>query len=58
VHKEFVPAGKTVNAEFYKGIMDCHLKSIHRVHPAAFCSRDLLLLHENAPAHKAVFANY
>jgi len=22
VHKEFVPEGKTVNAEFYKGVMD------------------------------------
>jgi hypothetical protein len=26
VHKEFVPEGKTVNAEFYKGVMD-HLLS-------------------------------
>ena len=22
VHKEFVPEGKTVNAKFYKGVMD------------------------------------
>jgi len=53
VHKEFVPKGKTVNAEFYKGEMDCCLKSIHWVHPAAFCSRDFFLLHENVRAHKA-----
>jgi hypothetical protein len=38
VHKEFVPEGKTVNAEFYKGVMDCLLKHIQRVHPSAFCS--------------------
>jgi hypothetical protein len=53
VHKEFVPAGKTVNAEFYKGVLDHLLKLIHRVRPAAFCSRDFFLLHDNALAHQA-----
>jgi hypothetical protein len=53
VHKEFVPEGKTVNAEFYKGVMDRLLKRIQRVRPAAFCSRDFFLLRNNAPAHKA-----
>jgi hypothetical protein len=36
VHKEFVPEGKTGNAE-------CLLKRISRVRPAAFCSRDFLV---------------
>ena len=53
VHKESVPEGKTVNAEFYKGEMDCRLKSIQRVRPAVLCFRDFLLLRENVPAHKA-----
>jgi len=53
VRKEFVPEGQTVNAEFYKGVMDRHLKRIHRVGPCAFCSRDFFLLHDNVPAHKA-----
>jgi hypothetical protein len=53
VHKEFVPEEKTVNAEFYKGIMDRLLKFIQRVRPSAFCSRDFFLLHDNVPAHKA-----
>jgi hypothetical protein len=53
VHKEFVPEGKTVNAEFYKGVMDRLLKRIQRVRPVAFWSRDFFLLHDNAPAHKA-----
>jgi hypothetical protein len=53
VHKEFVPEGKTVNAEFYKGEMDRLLKRIQRVRPAAFCCRDFFLLHDNASAHKA-----
>jgi len=53
VHKEFIPEGKTVNAVFYKGVMDRLLKRIQRVHPAAFWSLDFFLLHDNAPAHKA-----
>jgi len=56
VHKEFVPEGKTVNAEFYKGVMDRLLKLIQRVRQAAFCSRDFFLLHDNAPAYKAATA--
>jgi hypothetical protein len=38
VHKEFIPEGKTVNAEFHKGVMDLLLKCIHWVRPAAFCN--------------------
>jgi hypothetical protein len=52
MHKEFVPEEKTVNAEFYR-VMDSLLKRIHRVRPVAFCCRDFLLLHDNAPADKA-----
>ena len=32
--------------------MDRLLKRIQRVRPAAVCSRDFFLLHDNAPAHK------
>jgi hypothetical protein len=53
VHKEFIPEGKTVNAEFYKGVIDRLLKCIQQVHPAAFCSQDFFLSRDNAPAHKA-----
>ena len=53
MHKLFVLEGKTVNAEFYKGVMDRLLKHIHRVHPTVFCSQDYLLLHNNASAHNA-----
>jgi hypothetical protein len=45
---------KRVNAEFYKGVMDRLLKRIQRILPAAFWSPDIFLLHDNAPAHKAV----
>ena len=53
VHKEFVPEGRTVNAEFYKGVMDNFLERIRQVRPAALSSRDFFLLHDNAPARKA-----
>ena len=52
VHKEFVPEGKTVNAEFYRREMDRLLKCIQRVRPDAFCSRYFFVLHDNAAAHK------
>jgi hypothetical protein len=54
VHKQFVPEEKTVNAEFDRGVMDRFLNRIQRVRPVAFCSRDFFLLHDNAPAHKAI----
>jgi hypothetical protein len=53
VHKDIVPDGKTVHEEFYKGVMDCLLKRTQLVHPAAFCSQDFFLLHDNAPVQKA-----
>jgi hypothetical protein len=58
VHKEFVPEGKIVNAEFYKVVMDRLLKRIQQVRPRAFCSRDFFLLHDNVPTHKAATANF
>jgi len=33
--------------------MDCLLQRLQRVRPAAFCSRDFFLMHDNAPAHKS-----
>ena len=53
VHKEFVPEVKTINAEFYKGVMDRLLKRIQRIRSAAFCSRYFFFLHDNVPAYKA-----
>jgi histone-lysine N-methyltransferase SETMAR len=52
-YKEFLPEGKTVNAEFYKGVMDRLVQRIHCVHPAAFCYQDFFMLHNIAPTHKA-----
>jgi hypothetical protein len=38
VHKEFIPERKTVNEEFYKGVMALLLKCFQRARPPAFCS--------------------
>jgi len=55
VHKEFVPEGKTGNAEFYKGVMDRLLKRIRQVRPAAFCSRDFSFCTIMCPPTKLQF---
>jgi len=59
VHKEFVPGGKTVNPEFYKGVMNRLLKRIQRARPAAFCSRYFSCCTIMRPLTKLqVFANF
>ena len=59
VYKEFVPEGKTVNAEFYKGVTDHLLKRIQRGFPAAFCSRIFFCCAIMLPPTKLqMFANF
>ena len=53
MHKEFVQEGCTVNAEYYKGVLDSLISRIRRVRPALYRTRDFFLLHNNAPAHSA-----
>jgi hypothetical protein len=59
VHKEFIPEGKTVNSELYKGVIDCLLKRIQWVRSAAFCSRDsfcCMIMHP--PTKLQMFASF
>jgi len=53
IHREFVPEGQKVNAEFYVGVLDGLLKRILRVRTAKFQSNESFLLHDNAPSHNA-----
>jgi len=53
IHREFVPEGQKVNAEFNVGIFDQLLKKIRRVRPAKFQSSKWLFFHDNAPSHNA-----
>jgi len=51
IHREFVPEGQKVNAEFYVGVLDRLLKRIRRVRMAKFQSSEWFLLHDNTPSH-------
>jgi len=53
IHKEFVPEGETVNAVYYKRVMERLLNRIRRVRPGMFESGDWFLLHDNVPSHNA-----
>ncbi len=50
IHEKFVPADTTINAEYYKGIMDQLLKWIAHIRPDFHISNNWLLLH-NTLAH-------
>jgi len=51
IHKEFVPAGQTVNPAFYEEVLKRLLQRIHRVRPELHRAGQWMLLHDNAPAH-------
>ena len=45
--------GCTINAEYYKGVLDRLISRIRRVRPALYRTHDFFLLHDKAPAHSA-----
>lgn len=49
VHKEFVPSGKTVNANFYKEVLQNLRNRIARVYPEL--TNNFILHHDNAPIY-------
>ena len=53
IHREFVPEGQKVNAEFYVGVLERLLKRIRRFRTAKFQSIEWFLFHDNAPSHNA-----
>ena len=52
IHKEFVPEVETINAVYYKCVMETLLNRIRRVRPGMCETVDWFLLH-NAPSHNA-----
>ena len=40
VHKKYVEEGRTVNAEYYKGVLDRLISRIRRVRPTLYRTRD------------------
>ena len=53
IHKEFVPEGETINAVYYKGVMERLLNRVRRVRSGKCESGDWFLLHNNVPSHNA-----
>ena len=53
IHKEFVPEGETINAVYYKGVMERLLNRTRRVRLGMCEYGDWFLLHNNAPSHNA-----
>jgi len=49
--KEFVLEGETINAVYYKGVMERLLNRIRHVRLGMCESGDWFLLHDNAPSH-------
>jgi len=49
IHKEFVPEGKTINAVYYKGVMERLLNRIRRVRPGMCESGDRFLFARQHP---------
>ena len=54
VHREFVPQGQTVNAEFYCTILKRLREDIRRKRPELWRDGNWVLHHDNAPAHSAL----
>ena len=58
IRKEFVSKGETINAVYYKGVMERLLNRIRRVRPGMCESGDWFILHDNAPSHNATIVEH
>lgn len=54
IHREFLPKGQTVNAEFYCSVLRRLREDIRRKRPALWRNGNWILHHDNAPAHNAL----
>lgn len=54
IHREFVPPGKTIDALFYVEVLKRLVHRIRRIRPEYRGEGSWRLLHDNAPAHRAV----
>jgi len=53
VHREFVPPGMTVNADFYCGVLRRLCENVWRKMPQKWRNQNLIIHHDNAPAHRS-----
>lgn len=57
IHHEFLPKGHTLNAAFYKEVIQRLLARIRRVRPEFYQTGDWFLLQDNAPSHSSILVN-
>ena len=53
VHREFVPPGTTVNADFYCDVLRRLRENVRRRRPQKWRNQNLIIHHDNAPAHRS-----
>ena len=53
VHREFVPPGMTVNADFYCHVLRRLRENVQRKRPQKWRNQNLIIHHDNAPAHRS-----
>ena len=53
VHREFVPSGMTVNADFYCDVLRRLRENVRRKRPQKLQNQKLIIHHDNAPAHRS-----
>jgi len=52
VHREFVPPGMMVNADFYCDVLRRLRENVWRKMPQKWQNQNLIIHHDNAPAHR------
>jgi len=53
VHREFVPPGMTVNADFYCDVLRRLRENVRRKRPQKWQNQNFIIHHDNAPAHRS-----
>ena len=53
VHREFVPPGMTVNADFYCEVLRRLCENVRHKTPQKWQNQNLIIYHDNAPVHKS-----
>ena len=53
VHREFVPPGMTVNADFYCDVLRRLRENVRHKRPQKWWNHNLIIHHNNAPAHRS-----
>ena len=53
VHREFVPPGMTISADFYCDVLRRLRENVRRKRPQKWRNQNLIIHHDNAPVHRS-----